>query len=77
MSGSEHFLQSDINRFGQDLFYQDRLPLFEAYNGLKIANAAAPELNLSATISHFDSKYALDLDNNKQYLNLNEIPSAT
>ena len=54
----------------------DRLNLFEAYNGLKIANAAAPQLNLGSTISHFESKYALDLDNNNQYLALEEIPTA-
>lgn len=69
-------MQSDINKLGQDLFFQDRLSLFEAYNGLKIAHAAAPQLNLGPTISHFDAKYALDLDNNKQYLNLEEIPTA-
>jgi len=70
MDGSEHLMQSDINRLGQDLFYQDKLNLFEMFNGLKIANKAAPSLNLGAAISWMGQRYAMDLDNNDQYLNL-------
>ena len=50
--------------------------MFEAYNGLKIAHAAAPQLNLGETIKHFDTRYAMDLDNNSMYLSLNEIATA-
>lgn len=40
------------------------------FNGLKIANKAAPSLNLGAAISWMGQRYAMDLDNNDQYLNL-------
>jgi hypothetical protein len=46
------------------------------YNGLKIAHAAAPELGLGETINHMDTKYAIILDNNNEYLNLSSIESA-
>jgi len=38
--------------------------MFEAYNGLKIAHAACPGLMLGSTISNFETRYAMHLDNN-------------
>lgn len=34
LSGKEHFLESEINDFGRDLFFEDKLNLYELYNGV-------------------------------------------
>ena len=42
LSGTEHLLQANNDQFTNDLFYSDRLNLFELYNSVKAVNEAAP-----------------------------------
>lgn len=39
------------------IFYLDKINIFELYNGLLKANAAKPELGLDQTVKHVESQY--------------------
>ena len=44
LSGREHILQAQNDEFTNDLFYSDKLNLFELYNSIKAVNERAPQL---------------------------------
>lgn len=46
LSGTEHLLQGDNDEFTNELFYGDKLNLFELYNSVKAVCEAAPQLQL-------------------------------
>ena len=42
LSGTEHLLQGNNDQFTNDLFYSDKLNLYELYNSVKAVSEAAP-----------------------------------
>lgn len=56
-SGSEHFFQSELSEFADNLFFKDQMNLFEVYNGLIKANSLNKELGLDSAIKHLETKY--------------------
>ena len=72
LSGTEHLLQANNDQFTNDLFYSDRLNLFELYNSVKAVNEAAPQLQLESTVANLEQKYATALEQNETYLTLNQ-----
>ena len=72
LSGTEHLLQANNDQFTNDLFYSDRLNLFELYNSVKAVSEAAPQLQLESTVANLEQKYATALEQNETYLTLNQ-----
>jgi hypothetical protein len=67
-SGSEHFFQSELSEFADNLFFKDHINLFEAYNGLLKANSLNKELGLDSAIKHLETKYGdILLRKNEQF----------
>jgi hypothetical protein len=67
-SGSEHFFQSELSEFAENLFFKDHINLFEAYNGLLKANSLNKELGLDSAIKHLETKYGdILLRKNEQF----------
>ena len=44
LSGREHIMQAHNDEFTHDLFFEDKLNLFELYNSVKAVSEAAPHL---------------------------------
>ena len=57
VTNSEHFFQSELSEFADNLFFKDHVNLFEAYNGLLKANAQNANLGLGAAIKHLEGTY--------------------
>ena len=73
LSGSEHLMQAHNDEFTNDLFYADKLNLFELYNSIKTVSEAAPQLQLEATVESLERKYPhILLEKNELYLTLNQ-----
>ena len=58
VSNADHFFQSELSDFADNLFFKDQMNLFEVYNGLVKANAQNPSLGLSSAIKHLEGTYA-------------------
>ncbi|TNV72034.1 hypothetical protein FGO68_gene10068 [Halteria grandinella] len=70
-AGNEHFFEGELNEFADQLFFQDHLNLFEAYNGFKKAAALNPKLGLEEVVKAFESKYGdVILRRNDAYLEI-------
>ena len=67
VTNSEHFFQSELSEFADNLFFKDHVNLFEAYNGLLKANAQNANLGLGAAIKHLEGTYTDILRRNDQY----------
>ena len=67
VTNSEHFFQSELSEFTDNLFFKDHVNLFEAYNGLLKANAQNASLGLGAAIKHLEGTYTDILRRNDQY----------
>eukprot|EP00347_Sterkiella_histriomuscorum_P021881 403332438 len=67
-TGREHLFQNELNPITNQLFFQDKLNLFEAYNAALRASQQAPQLGLSDTIQQFDKKYQGLLSYNNHFL---------
>lgn len=57
LTGSEHYYQSTVNSFANELFFEDGLNLYEMYNALVAADKAAPQLGLSDSVNHVQERY--------------------
>ena len=44
LSGSEHLMQAHNDEFTNELFFADKINLFELYNSVKMVSEAAPQL---------------------------------
>ena len=73
LGGNEHIAQALLDPFANELFFGDKLNLFELYNGLKRAHEKAPELGLEETLALIESRYANVLALNEKYLELSEV----
>jgi len=71
-SGTEHLLQGHNDEFTNDLFYQDKLNLFELYNSVVAVDGAAPHLQLGPTIDSLRTRYESVLAENENYLSLSQ-----
>ena len=58
LSGSEHFFESELNEFADQLFFKDQLNLYELYNGLLKAHSLNKSLGLDVAIKHLEQVYA-------------------
>ena len=66
-------MQAHNDEFTNDLFYADKLNLFELYNSVKTVSEAAPQLQLEATVESLERKYPhILLEKNELYLTLNQ-----
>ena len=73
LSGTEHLMQAHNDEFTNELFYADKLNLFELYNSVKAVNEAAPQLQLDATVESLERKYPhILLQKNELYLTLDQ-----
>ena len=66
-NGSEHLYQASNDEFTNDLFYSDKLNLYEMYNSVKAVSEAAPHLQLESTVESLERKYAEQLAQNESY----------
>ena len=73
LRGDEHVAQALLDPFANELFFGDKLNLFELYNGLRGAHEKAPELGLDETVALIESRYANVLAHNEKYLELSEV----
>ena len=72
LSGTEHYNQADVNAFTNELFFEDKINMYEMYNSLLAADKAAPQLALGETIQHVQQKYASLLSHNDTFNALKE-----
>lgn len=56
-TGCEHFFESELNDFANQLFFQEHMNLFEVYNGLRRAHGLNKELGLEEAIKHLETQY--------------------
>lgn len=56
-NGGEHFFESELSEFADQLFFRDHLALFEVYNGLQSAHAQNKSLGLDEAIKHLENTY--------------------
>ena len=54
LSGSEHFFESELSEFADQLFYKDQINLYEVYNGLLKAHSLNKSLGLDVAIKHLE-----------------------
>lgn len=75
-SKSEHFFQSELSEFADQLFFQDHLNLFEAYNGFRKAHELNPRLGLDEVVKAFESRNGdILLKRNDTYLEITATAS--
>ena len=67
VTNTEHFFESELSDFADNLFFKDQMNLFEVYNGLVKANAQNSSLGLGDAIKHLESTYSDLLRRNDQY----------
>ena len=67
MAGNEHLMESKMASFERELFFQDKLNVFEMYNGVKKA-AQIPELGMGKTLEYLEKTYPILVENNQKYL---------
>lgn len=71
LNGTEHFFESELSEFADQLFFKDQINLFEVYNGLKKAHSLNKELHLDEAIKHLEAHYGDQLTRkNDQYLEI-------
>lgn len=56
-TGCEHFFESELSDFADNLFFKDQMNLFEVYNGLLKAHSLNKGLGLEPVIKHLEAKY--------------------
>ena len=69
-TGGEHFFQNELTPFANQLFFQDKVNLFELYNALLQAEKQAPQLGLGETVKALEAQYGDALRNNKAFLEI-------
>jgi len=70
LNRKEHFFESELTDFTDDLLYQDKINLLELYNGLQRAHKADSSLGLEQTIKHLEHNYREILSHNDSFLQM-------
>jgi len=71
IGNSEHFFESELNEFADQLFFKDHMNLFEAYNGFRRAHNINPSFGLDEVVKSFESRYGdMLLKRNEAYLEI-------
>eukprot|EP00350_Pseudokeronopsis_sp_OXSARD2_P013936 CAMPEP_0170540528 /NCGR_PEP_ID=MMETSP0211-20121228/518_1 /TAXON_ID=311385 /ORGANISM="Pseudokeronopsis sp., Strain OXSARD2" /LENGTH=242 /DNA_ID=CAMNT_0010842971 /DNA_START=106 /DNA_END=831 /DNA_ORIENTATION=- len=70
-AGNEHFFEGEVNSFAHELFFQDKLSLYELYNGLVAANSQS-NLDLGESLKLVEQRYKEHLQNNAEFQQIEE-----
>jgi hypothetical protein len=74
VTNSEHFFQSELSEFADNLFFKDHVNLFDAYNGFFKVNTQNTSLGLGAAIKQLEGTYTDILRRNDQYREIDRTP---
>lgn len=73
-AGNEHFFESELSEFADQLFFQDHINLFEAYNGFRKAARLNPSLGLEEVVKSLEHNYGdILLRKNNQFLEIESV----